>query len=138
MSYLCPLCGAITSDGPNTHAGLCARTSWRSLRMGEVGRAVEDIPAGSPLEINNRGEIRASRVAPVSCAGYFGCTCGGRVDWPHCHTGRDCPPETPSTSGRRHCVYGGIGCNVDHDAIARQSTDANAKADHLLRSVDFR
>jgi hypothetical protein len=33
---------------------------------------------------------------------------------------------------------GGIGCNVDHDAIARASTDTAAKVDHLLRTVDYR
>jgi hypothetical protein len=70
--------------------------------------------------------------------GYFGCMCGACGGKPHCHTGGNCPPETPSTTGRRHCVMGGIGCNVDHDAIARQSTDTDAKVNHLLMTADFR
>lgn len=50
--------------------------------------------------------------------GYYGCMCGACDGRPHCHTGGDCPPCTPSTKGRRHCIHNGIGCNVDHAAIA--------------------
>jgi len=69
---------------------------------------------------------------------YFGCTCGACDGKPHCHTSGTCPPETPRTEGRRWCVYGGIGCNVDHDAIARQSRDTDDKVDHLLLTAEFR
>lgn len=70
-------------------------------------------------------------------AGYFGCTCDA-TDVPHCHTRGNCPAETPSTSGRSYCVYGGIGCNVDHNAIARQSTSVSDKVDHVLLMIDHR
>ena len=69
---------------------------------------------------------------------YFGCTCDALPDRPHCHTSGNCPPETPSTIGRRYCTYGGIGCNVDHDAIALKSADANAKADYAIQTAPFR
>lgn len=68
-------------------------------------------------------------------SGYFGCTCDAGDGEPHCHTGGGTPEGTPRTSGRRWCVYGGIGCNVDHDAIARASGETERKVDHLVRTA---
>jgi hypothetical protein len=44
------------------------------------------------------------------------------MDRPHCHTGGNAPDEY-AVNGlpNRWCVYGGIGCNVDHDRIARNA-----------------
>ncbi len=62
----------------------------------------------------------------------FGCECGQMYGRPHCHTAGDCPPETPSTHGRKYCSYGCLGCNVDHDEIAIESTDIASKVNYLL------
>jgi hypothetical protein len=74
----------------------------------------------------------------MSDHGYFGCMCGACGGKPHCHTMGDTPEGTPRTSGRRYCVYGGIGCNVDHDALARQGDNTDEKVEHLMRRLEFR